>query len=171
MICSFVECFVNGIGLDYLMKNDGLPPEVEATLRGEKPGGSFLSLEAKLEKIPQIISRCPVQRILTTDKKQIREPFLTFLSLAKSTRNSIAHHAQGKARIWYSPQDWNALSNKTAKVSLECSREFWLACYPNSNVPRYLNGLDFGILCSNADRQIESEFGGATSPVGQNQGT
>lgn len=152
--CAFAECFVNGVGIDYLLRNPGIAPQLEATLRGQKANGGFLSLEAKIEKYPLIIAPSNPTRITLRDPKQIREPFKTFLDLAKPTRDSIAHHAEGKARIWYGPKDWMELAERAARATIIACQEFWKACYPERDFPVYLSRLDFDVLCQQADARI-----------------
>lgn len=77
-----------------------------------------------------------------SDPEQIQEPFTTFLSDLKETRDSIAHHASSKAQIFFLPDDWLAKATKAANVTTECYKTFWQACYPQRGLPEYLDRLD-----------------------------
>jgi hypothetical protein len=64
---SFLECFVNSVGEDFIARVGGLASPEEECLRGKKKG-AYLRLDEKIERFPGIIrsdkrrSYCPIPR-------------------------------------------------------------------------------------------------------------
>lgn len=93
---SFVECFVNSIGEDFIARNPKLAADKCELLRGKKDG-RYLAVEKKLEVFPGIIRADGKRPIVLSDPKQITEPYKTFVSHVKDVRDSSAHFSKYKA--------------------------------------------------------------------------
>jgi hypothetical protein len=153
---AFAECFVNSVGEDFISRNPALATDAREHLKGRRKGG-FYSLEKKLEKFPEIINPGGKVSFVLSDPKQMKEPFTTFLRVVKETRDSIAHHAEGKAPIWLGPQDWMDKADTAARTTLDCSKLFWKACYPKRDFPEYLHRLHLNEFEKHATARLESE--------------
>lgn len=139
---SFVECFINSIGEDFILRNQTkLTTEQCEILRGIKKG-NHLSTERKIETFPSIIRADGKRPIVMSDRNQIDEPFKSFVSEVKDVRDSMVHFAQRKAAIVIRPQDWEQRAINSAKICMAVAREFWIACYPGRQLPLYLGQLD-----------------------------
>src|SRR4051794_24953048 len=101
----------------------------------------YMSLEAKLERFPRIIRADKRTPILLSDEKQRREPFISFLSKTKGVRDASMHYAPGKADITFPPQEWFKLCEESLSLAVAVAREFWSACYPGRDQPKYLAQL------------------------------
>jgi hypothetical protein len=161
---SFAECFVNSVGHDFILRTPSASPEDKALLGGKTKKGGFMSLESKIQKFPQVINPALANPITLSDPKQLKEPFLSLLNLVKETRDSIAHHAQGKAPIWLSPQEWIDTADKTARTTLDAAKTFWKACYPEKPYPAYLEGLDVESHSKLAVLRLAAESAGPARP-------
>jgi len=137
---SFLECFVNSVGEDFIVRVGGLTPSDEEYLRGKKKG-SYLRLDAKIERFPGIIRSDKKRPLVLSDPAQIREPFVSLRRITQ-LRDAAMHYAREKEPIWRSPQDWKELAEFAGKTCVACAREFWIACYPDRPLPQYLLGLD-----------------------------
>jgi hypothetical protein len=67
---SFVECFVNSVGEDFITRNPNTSSASCETLRGKKDG-RFLSIEKKLEVFPGLIHADGKRSIILSDLKQL----------------------------------------------------------------------------------------------------
>ena len=138
---SFVECFVNSVGEDFIARNPKLPAEKCGLLRGKKDG-RYLAVEKKLEVFPGIIRADGKRPIVLSDPKQISEPYKSFASHVKDVRDSSAHFAKSKADIIVPAQTWEKRAQETSAICLGVARGFWNACYPTRSLPLYLGKLD-----------------------------
>jgi hypothetical protein len=154
---AFVEAFVNSVGWNEALKRSDLPEQEKAELRGTHKG-KYLSLEAKLERIPRIIREDKSSPIVLSDEKQRREPFVSFLRETKEIRDASMHYAPGKAPILHPPQEWLQLVESAVKHAVAVAREFWTGCYPGRSQPRYLASLYYeGLLQEALDRRAAAE--------------
>jgi hypothetical protein len=155
---SFIECFVNSIGNDFLLRNIvTLEDKDQQTLKGMKNNG-YVSLEYKLEKIHQIIRADHKQKFCVTDNKQLKEPFLTFFEECKEVRDAAMHYSPSKKSIWLKPTEWTEKAKKYSEITIKVAQEFWKACYPNKDYPFYLRDLNFKNCYHEAlNRLIESK--------------
>jgi hypothetical protein len=128
---SFVECFVNSVGEDFIAWNPNLSPGTCEILRGKK-NGRYLSIERKLEVFPSLIRSDGNRPIVLSDPKQLTEPYKSFASHVKEVRDSSAHFAKFKVDIIVSPQTWERRAQNASTVCLSVARGFWGACYPRS---------------------------------------
>jgi len=152
---SFVEAFVNGVGIDYLYKNKTtLSSKDLETLKG-KDGKNNLSLQKKIELFHKIIRRDKKQVLNTTDKAQIKEPFITFFNECKSLRDSSVHYSPLKETITKNPKEWIEKLKAHSNICLEVSKQFWKACYDTDKYPDYLDLLDADILRKIALKRVE----------------
>ena len=157
MFYSFIEAYVNGIGLDHLWTHSSQLTENEKeTLKGLY-GKNYLSLEKKLEKFHMIIRPDRKQQFITTDKNQLQEPFITFLKDCKEIRNSSVHYSPLKARIIRKPHEWYVKVIEYSKTTLEVAKVFWDACYVDKKYPNYLDILDYEILKGIAQQRIDEK--------------
>jgi hypothetical protein len=140
---SFLECFVNGVGYDYYLRNkDVLEKEKIEILLGKK-NERFLSLEQKMEKFHTIIDNKNKQKFNLKDKNQLQDPFKTFIEKYKDIRDSLIHFSPKKKPIWKRPDEWNNDAKEFSKFILSVSKKFWKACYPNKEYPYYLFNLNY----------------------------
>lgn len=154
---SFVEAFINGIGLDHLFVHTStLSKDQQELLQGKKKN-SFLSLEKKVEIFHEIIRPDKKKVIVTTDPNQIKEPFKTFFDECKEIRDSSVHFSALKEPIVRKPQEWIEKVHIYSKVALEAARAFWTACYETDKYPDYLDLLDYEILKKIALERINLE--------------
>jgi hypothetical protein len=151
---SFLESFVNSIGYDYSQINKlKLDPAEVKILHGEKKG-HYISLEDKIEKIPIIIRKDKKPIIITSDPKQIKEPFKSLFGQIKELRDSSVHNSPLKESIWKRPEDWLKEADDASKNCLSAASLFWKACYPNSNGPSYLHNLEYEKCCNLAKETL-----------------
>jgi len=154
---SFVECFVNSIGEDFIARNPNLSPDASEMLRGKKDG-RFLSVERKLEFFPGLIRSDLKRPIVFSDPKQLTEPYRSFASHVKDVRDSSAHFAKSKADIIVPPQTWEKRAKEASVVCLSVARGFWNACYPQRQLPLYLGKLDDTLHVRIAEQRTKTEF-------------
>ena len=153
---SFVEAFVNGVGIDYLYKNkSSLSDKDSETLKGTV-GKNNLSLQKKIELFHQIIRNDHKQVLNISDKVQIKEPFITFFNECKSLRDSSVHFSPLKESITKPPKEWINKLKLHSNVCLDVAREFWKACYDTDKSPDYLDLLDSEHLRTIANKRIET---------------
>ena len=152
----FVECFVNSVGEDYVLRHPQTASDQAEILQGRR-GGRFLSTERKMEMIPQVIRGDGTRPLILTDPAQISEPFATFVTQVKALRDATSHYSPQKERIWLSPQDWLERAEVACQVCLDVARRFWDACYPNRALPSYLLGLSEDRYLSDAIERLEAE--------------
>lgn len=154
---AFVEAFVNSVGWNEAATRSDLSEQEKAELQGTR-NGRYLNLESKLERIPRIIRADKLSPIILSDEKQRREPFISFLRETKEVRDASMHYAPGKAPILHPPQEWLRLVEAAVKHAVAVAREFWSACYPGRQQPRYLAGLYYeGLLQHALDRLTAAE--------------
>lgn len=139
---AFVEAFVNSVGWHEATVRSDLSEQENAELRGTRKG-RYLSLESKLEIIPRIVREDKASPIILSDERQRREPFISFLKETKEVRDASMHYAPGKASILRPPQEWLQLVEAATNHAVAVGREFWSACYPGRQQPRYLARLDY----------------------------
>jgi len=73
-------------------------------------------------------------------------------------RYASMHYAPGKAPIMHPPQEWLQLVEAAVKHAVAVAREFWSACYPGRQQPRYLASLYYDGLQQQAlDRLAAAE--------------
>jgi hypothetical protein len=138
---SFVEAFVNGIGLDHLYTQSDMLTQNEKDILTGKQNDNYLSLEKKIEKFHQIIRPDKKQVFNSTNKKLQKEPFLTFFNECKEIRNSSVHYSPLKAKIVLPPLEWLEKVKNYAQKTLSISKVFWNACYINRKFPDYIDLL------------------------------
>jgi hypothetical protein len=153
---SFVECLVNSVGEDQVLRHPALPEKTKELLRGKKDG-RYLSIERKIELFPSLIRPDGQRPIIFGDPQQLTEPYAAFASHVKEVRDASAHYAKAKAEILMSPQMWAKKANEAASVCLAVARGFWAACYPARPGPVYLDSLDEASLVKNAELRVQSE--------------
>lgn len=153
---SFIECFVNSIGEDFIARNPKLPTDKCECLRGKK-GGRYLAVEKKLEVFPEIIRTDGKRPIVLSDPNQIAEPYKSFVSHVKDVRDASAHFAKHKADIIVPPQIWEKRAQEASTVCLAVARGFWNACYPNRSLPLYLGKLDDAQHKKIAEQRVKTE--------------
>jgi len=154
---SFVECFVNSVGEDFIARNPNLSPDTCEMLRGKKDG-RFLSIEKKLEFFPGLMRSDGKRPIVLSDPKQLAEPYKSFASHVKEVRDSFAHFAKNKADIIVPPQTWEKRANDASTVCLSVARGFWNACYPRRQLPLYLGKFDDAQHIKIAEQRVKMEI-------------
>ena len=108
--------------------------------------------------MPRIIRPDKASPIILSDEKQMREPFISFLKETKEVRDASMHFAPGKASIVHPPQEWLRLVEEAVKNAVAVAREFWSACYPERQQPKYLASLYYdGLLQEALDRLAAAE--------------
>lgn len=162
---SFIECFVNSIGADFIERHSNVPIPDKEILRGKKKG-KWLSLERKIELFPSLIRDDRVSPIRLSDKERLSEPFASFFHTAKPLRDSAMHHAKDKEGIWRGPLEWTRSAEECGDMCIGVARAFWAACYPNRSGPKYLHDLDRQSLNKLADtrRDLEHRYVTNTAP-------
>lgn len=155
---AFVEAFVNSIGSDFVARNFSklIQDDIEILHGNGKKRGQYLSLEKKMESFPKIIRPDKTSPIVLTDKKQQKEPFLTFLSNIKEVRDASAHFGVGKASIWRKPEEWLNFAELTSTIAVEVASKFWEACYPGKSIPDYLYGLKYDAWRESAQNRLDT---------------
>ena len=154
---SFVECFVNSIGEDFIARNPNLSSDACEMLRGKKDG-RFLSVEKKLEVFPGLIRSDGKRPIVFSDPKQLSEPYKSFSSHVKEVRDSSAHFAKYKADIIVPPHTWEKRAKDASAVCSSVARGFWNACYPNRQLPLYLGKVDDAQHIKIAAQRVRTEI-------------
>lgn len=149
---AFVECFVNSVGEDFVLRTPGLAPPSIEFLRGKKDN-RFISIERKIECFPGLIRGDGRRPITLSDPGQITEPYRTFITHVKDVRDASAHYAKSKKDILMSPQLWNKKAHEAATVCIAVARGFWKACYPERLGPIYLGDLDESKLQESTERR------------------
>lgn len=150
---AFVEAFVNSVGWAEAELRADINHVTREELRGIK-NNRYTSLERKLENYPKLIRVDGKSPIVLSDTKQRKEPFISFLSETKELRDSSMHSSPNKAPIWLPPQKWLEFAQRSVKHSLWVAREFWRACYPDRELPEYLERLDEVKLHNNASNRV-----------------
>ncbi len=154
---AFVECFINSVGEDAILRNSALASEQQQTLRGFNKKGGFISLEKKIEKFPGIIrgdGKCP---LVLSDPAQRVEPFITFMGEVKSARDAFAHYGKRKADLLRNPRQWVEIANTACDICIDVARQFWSACYPSRPQPLYLGRLDKDLHTKIATERVKAE--------------
>ncbi len=155
---AFVEAFVNSIGWAESARRSDISDETRDQLKG-KVKGRYLSLEAKLEKLPKLIRADGLTPIILSDERQAKEPFVSFFAETRELRDASMHYAPGKAMIWHPPQTWIASAQKSTEYATRVAGVFWSACYPDKNPPEYLDGLNHERYLERAREYIKSADG------------
>lgn len=153
---AFVECFVNSVGEDFVLRNTSLPPTTTELLRGKKDG-RYLSIERKIELFPGLIRTDGKRPIVISDPAQIGEPYKAFVTHVKAVRDASAHYGKHKADIIMSPQMWVKKAADAASVCSGVARGFWSACYPGRTVPKYIDQLNEIRLLKAAEERARAE--------------
>lgn len=153
---AFVEAFVNSVGWNEAGARYELSEQDKAELRGVHKG-RYLSLESKLERMPRILRADKGSPIILSDEKQRREPFISFLRETKEVRDSSMHYAPGKIPILRPPQEWLRMLEGAIKHAVGVAREFWSACYPGRQQPKYLAELYYAGLLQHALDRLAAE--------------
>jgi hypothetical protein len=153
---AFVEAFVNSIGSDFAARNSSKLAQDEIEILHGKKRDRYLSLEKKMESFPKIIRPDRTSPIVLADKKQQKEPFLTFLSNIKEVRDASAHFGIGKASIWRNPEEWLNYAETTSGVAVEVASKFWEACYLGAPIPDYLSGLNYNVWRGSARNRLDT---------------
>lgn len=151
---SFVEAFVNGVGLDHLYNNAAKLSQSDIEMLQGKKRNSYLSLEKKLELFHRIIRPDGRQLFSANDKAQRKEPFLSFFDECKEIRDSAVHFSALKAPIVRKPHDWVEKAQTYGRISLEVAKTFWTACYDSKKFPDYLDTLNYDILKSISNQRV-----------------
>lgn len=154
---SFVECFINSVGEDFIARNPNVSSNAREVLRGKKDG-RYLSVERKLENFPSLIRSDGRRPIVLSDPAQICEPYGSFANHVKEIRDSAAHFAKNKAEIIVPPQAWEKRASDAAIVCLSVARGFWAACYPGRPLPLYLGQLDDARHAQLANQRMRIEM-------------
>ena len=148
---AFIESFVNSIGYTYLQKNKlTLTKEESEILMGFKKS-RYIQLKTKLELFQKVIRSDKKVVIVTTDEKQIQEPFLSFFTKYSELRNSSMHYSPLKEPIWLSSSEWIEIANQFSKLAIEVALQFWKCCFGNSTAPVYLSCLNYQLLYLDAE--------------------
>jgi hypothetical protein len=153
---SFVECFVNSVGQDFVSRNPHLSAERKELLSGVRRG-RYISLEKKIEMFPTIIRPDRRSPVVLSSRARRAEPFISFFGHVKETRDATAHYAKWKADIWRPPHEWVKSAESGCDTCLEVARRFWNACYPNRLQPAYLGMLDKAKHLQIAESRIKTE--------------
>lgn len=153
---SFIECFVNSIGFSYLERNRNMLLDKDIEILQGRKKNSYLSLKSKIEKFQKIIRKDKTIKIITSDDKQIKEPFTSFFDKYEEIRNSSVHYSPSKEAIWLKPEDWVKNANEFAKLSIQVGLEFWDACYDKLGKPDYLGKFEFDRLYKISKERLRS---------------
>ena len=153
---AFVEAFVNSIGHNYILRNQGKLTQTQVDLLNGKKKNNFLSLKSKMEKFQEVIRQDGKVKIPLSDPAQIIEPLRTFFDDYEQLRNSAVHYAPTKEKIWMTPQDWMNKASEFSKISCASALTFWKACFPNSEGPEYLGKLDYDMHINKANARLDS---------------
>lgn len=139
----FTEAFINSVGFDYYLRNKiNLGSDEIDFLQGRNKG-RFIPLEQRVQKFQSIIRSDDRVVIITTDENQIKEPFKTFFNEIKEIRDAASHFTPVKGEIWRKPDEWLEKVSSAARICIEVSKQFWLACYPDRDLPEYLMKLNY----------------------------
>lgn len=140
---SFIECFVNSIGFDnYYRKERELNETDLEILQGLKKG-RFLNLKYKIEAYQKILRKDKTAKIVLSDNKQVKDPFLTFFNVYEEIRNSAVHYSPNKTKIWIKPHDWILKAKEFSKLTVQAAKIIWISCYETDKGPDYLGRLDY----------------------------
>lgn len=153
---SFIECFVNSIGFSYLERNIEVLEDIEVDILKGLKKNSYLSLKSKIEKYQKVIRKDKTIKIITSDKHQIKEPFLSFFNKYEEIRNASVHYSPSKEAIWMKPEDWVKNANEFAKLSIQVGLEFWKICYEELDSPDYLGRFEFDRLYKVSEDRLNS---------------
>lgn len=155
---SFIEAFINGIGLDHLYKNGQKLVSKDQELLKGKNKDNYSSLEKKIEQFPQIIRPDKKRVLIVTDISQRKDPFKTFFDEGKEIRDSAVHFSALKEPIVRRPDEWLAEVKQYSKVSLDVAKYFWEACYQTKKYPDYMDILDYDILKNIALKRLAVSY-------------
>lgn len=155
---AFIECFVSSIGFSYLQRNtNNLSDEEKMTLKGLKKNNGNMPLKYKIEKYQKIIRQDNKAKIVVSDTKQLKEPFISFFNKYEELRNSAVHFSPIKKEpIWLKPEEWVENANTFSKLSIQVGLEFWKSCYEEYDSPDYLGRFNFNDLYQISKDKIES---------------
>lgn len=154
---SFVECFVNSVGMDFILRTPTLAPDRKDDLMGIRRGKKSVghrSIEWRIEKYPTFIRTDGSSPIVITDSNQRAEPYKSFVENVKALRDSIAHYGKHKTAIWRAPIECVERAEHAAKTSIAVAKGFWEACYPGRGPPQYLLQLDDTRLAEMAHQRL-----------------
>jgi len=153
---AFVECFVNSLGYSHARRNQKTLPENDFEILNGKLNGRFLNLKSKIERYHKLIRNDGKTTIITSDEKQIKEPFVSFFNIYENLRNSAVHFSPTKEQIWLKPADWVEKAEHFSKLSLQVALEIWKSCYPNIPFPDYIGRLDYNTFIIKANLYIQN---------------
>lgn len=154
---SFIEAFVNSIGHDFYLRNLSALSSGEVEILQGKKKGRLVSVEYKIEKFPSIIRSDKKSPIVLSDDSQIKEPFKSFVQQIKLIRDASVHFAPPKEAIWRKPLDWIENARSASNLCTEVAKEFWKACYPDRNQPKYLEDLEYDQLRESANSRMKAK--------------
>lgn len=154
---SFIEAFVNSVGHDFYLQNLNVLSSGDIEILQGKKKGRLVSVEYKIEKYPSIIRSDKKSPIVLSDDAQIKEPFKNFIQQIKLIRDASVHFAPPKEAIWRRPLDWMENARSTSKLCTEVAKEFWKACYPDRNQPKYLEDLEYNQLLESAKSRLKAK--------------
>jgi hypothetical protein len=154
---SFIEAFVNSVGHDFYLRNMNVLSSGEIEILQGKKKEHLISVKYKIEKYPSIIRSDKKSPIVLSDDSQIKEPFKSFILQIKLIRDASVHFAPPKEAIWRKPLDWIENARSASKLCTEVAKEFWKACYPDRNQPKYLEDLDFEQLLELAKSRLKTK--------------
>jgi hypothetical protein len=163
---SFLECFINSVGFNYINNNRSRVPENELNCLEQKDYYPLLSnnnitkkpkkctsLEDKYFNYSRIISKIYNNPNLDGIKNDIN--WKNFQK-SKNIRDSLIHHSKlpylgkNKEEIFLDLDYWYDYANKSYYSSLFLAKNFWQICHvDNSSTPLYLHNLDDNMLTYN----------------------
>ncbi len=140
---SFIECFVNSIGFNYLYQHEkSLSDNEILILKGVKKQGIYVSLKNKIEALQTVIRKDKSIALKVADENQREEPFISLFNEFEGLRNASVHYSPIKQRIWMSPKEWIEKARVFCDVALSAGIEIWKSCYPDSDGPIYMGELN-----------------------------
>jgi len=152
---AFVECFVNSLGYNHARRNEETLSLSDFEILNGKKDGRFLQLKTKIERFHKLIRQDSKTIIVTSDSKQMNEPFVSFFNIYEDLGNSAVHFSPTKDPIWLKPADWIDRAEHFSKLSLQVALEFWRSCYPYLPYPDYIGRLDYQIFMDKAENYIQ----------------
>jgi len=154
---SFVEAFVNSVGHDFCLRYLNILSSADIEILQGKKKGRLVSVEYKIEKYPSIMRSDKKSPIVISDDQQIKEPFKSFVQQIKLIRDASVHFAPPKEAIWRKPLDWIESARSASKICTEVAKEFWEACYPDIDQPKYLEDLEYEKLLQSAKSRLNAK--------------
>lgn len=153
---SFLESFVNSVGYDFAQnKSNALDEKQIAILEGYKDSKrrNYLSLNDKIMKFSRIISGA-LHPPIDLNSKNAPDYSKFFFTTLTEIRNSLMHYSPNKVPIAYKFDKWVNILVSTAQATLELSKDFWKASFPNRKYPEYLLDLDIEFLYNSSVKEL-----------------